>query len=312
MFNFNDYVREYLMEFFEANLDEEEYSESDVIDKFIEEYKEHDSYRFAEDKIVKKEFVLLVLFSDALKYLVYLHKVGLVNDDTAIVYTNLININSKEQLFEVMENEEDLFGKVIEYAHKYCEVDCLTKKIICKSLSSIENSWITKVFNATIYDMFEVSQKITLENLIQELKNNKQYQIKKYGVGLDDSNVERITGIVRSLGLYDVINQYELVLEIARVDYSVCKYLSDRLENCEYAIDRMDFYENYDITDIINNLVNNQVALKSAIWMVYSLYVDKDYEDIKLPCNLVEKVLTKKMEKKLTFTSHSFDDEENK
>lgn len=305
-FNMNNFVREYLMEFYETN-EQNELGESEIIDRFITQYKEYDCYKFTSKMMFKKEFIILVLYTDALKYLLYLHKVGLVNDKVSILLNNLSLINSREELKETVEEDFELFYGIVEYAHKYCEINELSKVTINKSLSVVENSWVTRIFSANIYDALDTTSKITLNDIIEELNGDKEYQLKKYGESFDDSNVKRITGLIRMLGLYDVNNYYELLLEIAKVDYAVSKYLITQIDDCEYAYDRVDFYENYKIEDIIENLSLNQQALTSAIWMVVSLYVDKDYEDIELNDKDVNREVSPQMIKKLSFNNNEND-----
>jgi len=302
-FNINNFVREYLLEFYEKE-EENEVGESEIIDKFITVYKEYESFKFTNNLILKKDYIILVLYTDALKYLLYLHKVGLVNDRVSILLDALSAIDSKEELKNNLENNYELFYGIVEYAHKYCEINELSKMTINKSLSIIENRWITQVFKANLSDGIEATSKIKLNDIVEELINDKAYQIKKYGKSFDDSNVKRILGIIRTLSLYDLGNYYDLLLEIAKVDYSVCKYLITRINDCEYAYDRVDFYENYKIEDIIESLSLDQQMLNSAIWMVVSLYIDSDYEDIELNINDVNKEVSPQMIKKFTFNTN--------
>lgn len=272
------------------------------LDEAIDEYR--DILYDLESSLDKKEKavrenIIKILYLDAIKMTLYIHKTGIVNDEGAIFLCDLKEINSEDELFAGVSCNPALFSKIIKYAHKYAEVGNLSKKLIVKSLSPIENKWLMDLISYHVFDTLQCSASITLEEVVEELKNNKAYQEKNIGKDLSDSNILRIMGVIQALSLYDRNGYYNLLLNIAKVDYAVCKFLNKEIDDCPLIEDHIDFYENYPLSDILGTLVTNQMFLKSSIWMVVSFYIDKQYDEIPIPDNIIEEV-SEKMIKKLT------------
>lgn len=296
--NFNDGIRRIPLEYIDKyclnglTLDE-------AVDRFRDNLYDLEN-SFDVNKIAIREHIIKILYLDAIKMALYIHKTGIVNDEEAIFLCDLKEINSEEDLLAEVSCNPYLFSKIIKYAYKYIEIDNLSKKLIVKSLSPIENDWLTKLISYHFFDVLQYSTSITLEEVVEELKSNKKYQEKNFVQDLSDSNALRIMGVIQALSLYDRNGYYNLLLDIAKTDYGVCKYLNKQIDDCPMIDDHIDFYENYPINDILFNLTTNQMFLKSSIWMVISYYIDKQYDEIPLPDDIIEKEVSKKMIKKLT------------
>ena len=115
---------------------------------------------------------------------------------------------------------------------------------------------------------------------------------------LDENNVLMITNFVRNLFCLDRDNCLDLVLDIAKKDYAVCKYLINYLED-DMMLDHIDYYENYNLDDIIYRLTTDEVFLKDSLWMIISLYIDKSYDDIELSTDILDNKEVSKVYKKL-------------
>lgn len=294
--NLNDCIRSNLLDYIESmrlkGLSHEE---------AIEEYRDS-LYELENDfeKRNKREYIIKVLYLDAIKITLYTHKTGIVDDEEAIFLCDLKNLNSIDEILAEVSSNIDLFNRIIKYAYKYAEIDSLSKKLICKSLSEIENDWLTNMISFHMYDILESTSRITIEDIVNELKRNNDYQQKYLGQDLSDSNVLRIMGVLQSLRIYDSENLNQLLLEIAKVDYAVCKYLSKQIDDCPLVDDHIDFYESYCLNDILYYLSVNQMMLKSSIWMIVAFYIDKSFDEISLPKNLLDDELDDEMIKKLT------------
>ena len=91
----------------------------------------------------------------------------------------------------------------------------------------------------------------------------------------------------------------ELIVEIGKVDYAVCKYLIKYINDSDLLLDHIDYYEGCDLNDILYRLTTDEVFLKDAIWMLISFYIDKSYEGISLENNVLNTVETSKVNKKM-------------
>lgn len=294
--NLNDYIRSNLLDYIESmrlkGLSHEE---------AIEEYRNllYDLENDLEKKN-EREYIIKIIYLDAIKMTMYTHKTGIVDDDEATFLCDLKSLDNFDEILAEVSSNIDLFFKMIKYAYKYAEIDSLSKKLICKSLSPIENDWLNNIICFHMYDILEASSKISVEDIVNELKRNKEYQEKHLGQDLSDSNVLRMMGVLQSLRVYDSENLNQLLLDIAKVDYAVCKYLSKRVDDCPLVDDHLDFYENYPLNDILYFLSTNQMILKSSIWMLVSLYIDECFDEIPLPQNILENELNEQIIKKLT------------
>ena len=64
-------------------------------------------------------------------------------------------------------------------------------------------------------------------------------------------------------------------------------------------LDHIDYYENYNLDDIIYRLTTDEVFLKDSLWMIISLYIDKSYDDIELSTDILDNKEVSKVYKKL-------------
>ena len=297
--NLNDSIRTFLLDFYDKKF-LQGLEHKKIIEEFGELCYENTCFNLDNNKY-SRDYILTVLYCDALKYVLYKHKVALVNDETALLLCDLKRIDDTNELVAELSANIDLLYKIVDYAYKYAELNCLSKKIICKSLSYIETKWINKYFSSNVYDSFSASSKIEIQDIVEELKNDNIYQNKSFDMDLTESNIFRIMGVINSLEIYDKDNYYDLLLEIAKVDYSVCKFMSKCVDDFDYAFEHIDLYENYGLEDILEVMSTNQVFLKSCLWMVYSLYIDKEYDDVELPYEEVNKEISPQMIKKFSF-----------
>lgn len=245
-----------------------------------------------------RNYNICIMYLDALKISTYNHKNLLVDDNELDFFSILSDINDESDLLAEVSFDSTFFSKIIMYAYKYSKLDSLTKSLIIKSLSDDENVFISEKIPYHKLDLLIYTRKVVLEDLVDNLEKKKKYQEKYFDMNLDESNVLIITNCVRKLFCIDRDNCLELVLDIAKKDYAVCKYLVEYIED-NLLLDHIDYYENYSLDDIIYRLTTDEVFLKDCLWMIFSLYIDKKFDDIDLTEDILNRKEVSKVYKKL-------------
>lgn len=254
----------------------------------------------SKDKNIRycRNYNICIMYLDALKISTYNHKNLLVDDNELDFFSILSDINDESDLLAEVSFDSTFFSKIIMYAYKYSKLDSLTKSLIIKSLSDDENVFISEKIPYHKLDLLIYTRKVVLEDLVDNLEKKKKYQEKYFDMNLDESNVLIITNCVRKLFCIDRDNCLELVLDIAKKDYAVCKYLVEYIED-NLLLDHIDYYENYSLDDIIYRLTTDEVFLKDCLWMIFSLYIDKKFDDIDLTEDILNRQEISKVYKKL-------------
>lgn len=245
-----------------------------------------------------RNYNICIMYLDALKLTTYNHKNLLVDDNELEFYSLLSDICDENDLLSEVSFDSSLFSKIIKYSYKYSKLDSLTKSLIIKSLSNLENNFISEIIPYHKLDLLIYDKEISLDDLIDTLEKNKKYQHKFFRMNLDENNILMITNFVRKLFCLDRDNSMKLILDIGKKDYAVCKYLSKHIED-DLLLDHIDYYENYSLDDIIYRLTTDEVFLKDCLWMIFSLYIDKKFDDIELTEDILNRKEVSKIYKKL-------------
>ena len=254
-----------------------------------------------EDNMIKKyrELVINTAYLDALKMTIYKHKVGLVNDEELIFFNNLTGLEDLEELYSETSADFDLLSNILVECYNYNSLNEFSKSIIMKSLTESENNFLCQTFKLHIYDTLVYCRNITIDDLINYYNKLIKHEKKYLGEALDDNNLTIVYSYIHNLNKYDRENAIDLLLELGKIDYSVCKFLSTKIDS-EFILDHIDYYENYSLDDILYKLSTNQIFLSDVIYMFKALYIDKSYDDIELSIDILKTDYSRKIEKKLT------------
>ena len=245
------------------------------------------------------EKVIALAFCDAIKILLFKIKNGIVSDDDMIKFNCIKDIEDYSNLYAEVSADSDLFSYLLKQCYNFCKINYFGRINIIKSLSETENYWLTSINPQHFFDLTTYGIKVELDDIIKYFKVEVDYQNKNFDNDMSDINVLNILGLLKNLIKFDYNNFLYLSLEIASIDYSVCKFLLDNNLESDNLLDHVDVYENYSSDFIINKLTQDDAFLKNSIWMFYSLYIDKCYGDIKLTEEIMNSDYTKTIKKKL-------------
>lgn len=245
-----------------------------------------------------KENVIQLLYLDSYKLLTYKNKVGILSDEDLLYTNNIINIESMDELTSELSAEIDLFSRMIKECYNYSKLNSFSKTIIIKSLSNDENQYLSKYFRLHFFDLISYNKKINIDDIINFMSEIIIYQEKNIGEILYNNNVKTLLGFLEVLYKYDTDNTIDLLLNMARIDYSACKHISKYIID-DIVLDHIDYYENYSFDDIINRLINDTVFLNDVIFMFIALYFDRKYESVNLSEDIFNADECKKTLKKL-------------
>lgn len=246
-----------------------------------------------------RSYIISVLYLDALKYVLYRIKVCLTNDDIQKIYSRLNSIDGLDDLLSEISTDPDFFNRIVKEAYNFCSLDFISKSIIFKSLSDVQNCALLDIMPSHFFDIINYSKKIDKEDIVSYMSKMYNYQSMYFEEVASDSIITSIMGYVQMLKICDGGNYKSLLLEIGIIDYYVSSYLSDKISDNDEMLDHVDYYENYSLRDIRKRMSSDQEFLIKAIEMIYSLYIEGQYEDITLKKDILYR--DKKMNKKLFF-----------
>ena len=300
LININDAVREEIGKFFDKQTRNGKTKE-EVANIFRDSIYsiEPESIEDYDSKNEKDRINLIrIIFLDAIKMTIYKHKNGLVNDEELIFFNNLTSIENEDELFAEVSADPSLFSKMILECSDFIELNIFSRISVFKSLSPDENNFLCKTYKLHLVDSFKYNQKVTLKDTIENLNEVVNYQKKYIGEVLENNIVALLSGFISNIVRFDGSNSLDFILDIGKVDYSVCIYLSKYIED-DIILDHIDFYENYSIDDILYKLSSDQIFLKDALWMLIALYIDKEYNDIELSDEVLKTKESQNISKKL-------------
>lgn len=295
LLNLNDEIRNTLL-----NIIDKSTLKGISIDDTISQYcEELYSWENTEQDMIKsyREFAISVLYLDAFKMLLYKLKTCIVGDKEYLLYNRINSIENVDDLLSEISADPEFFSAIVKEAYQFCSLEDIGKSIVVKSLSNVQNMELSQIVSAHRLDVLVFSKKITKDDIVSYLMKIHKYQSSYFVEFREDSIIINLTGYIKMLKIYDEENYRALLLEIGIIDYYVSKYLCDKYNDNDILLEHVDYYENYSIADIRKKLSLNQEFLLHAIDMLYSLYIDGNYEEIHLKEDILYS--NDKMNKKL-------------
>lgn len=293
--NANDKIRDELSFIIDKNLNKG-IELNDIVQSLIDDLYELETSNDI-SSINLREYTISLMYLDALKYSLYIHKCNLASEEQLLLLNKLKEVVSKDDLLAYISSDPSFFKDIILNAYKFIKLDYLSRYIIYRSLSSNENIWINSIINYHSLDMIINSRKLTIDDIKEYLIDITKYQSKNYVDDLSDNNVLMLANFLKNLYKYDNDNSTKLLLEIGKIDYSICKYILMQSQS-DILLDHIDYYENYGLDDIIYRMLMDEQFLKDAIWSMYSLYIDKYYDNIEIDEQKLKKIDVEKINKK--------------
>ena len=296
LLNINDNIRNIIYEGIEKLL-KDKYTIDESIDIFIDNFY---NYLDGEEEIDENllEMISKVAFADTIKMLIFRIKNGLANDIDLIKFNSLKEIDDYISLSAEISADPSLLKYIISNCYEFCGYNYFGRINIINKLSTSENKWLFSISNTHSMDLM-LYKDVKLKDIIDFIRNEIDYQNKNFSDEVSDVNVLSIIGCIKSV-VTSTSNKISnsLLFDLGVIDYSVSKYLSSKIDD-DILIDRIDFYENYSVEEILLWLKDNEEFLKQAVWMLYSLYFDKSYGNIELSEEILNSETTNQMKKKL-------------
>lgn len=293
--NINDNIRNIILECIEKIK-----MEGNTLDESITLFRDNfydylDGEKASDEKLL--EMIVKIAYADTIKILVYRIKDGTANDIDLIRFNNLKEIDDCDSLHAEISADPSLFEYIIGTCYAFCSINFFGRVNIFNKLSTNEDRWIYNISSTHSMDLMTYKD-VELEDIINQISEEIDYQNKNFSESMADSNVMSIVGLIKSIVSSRGSKCHKLLFDIGTIDYSVSKYLSNIIDD-EILKDRVDLYENYNVEYILSFLIENEEFLNQAVWMLYSLYFDKSYGKIGLDKTILDNDSSKKMKKKL-------------
>lgn len=297
----NNIIREQINKYFdkEYRLGHDESEIADNLVNYIYSLEPITSEDFKSETEINRLYYIKIIYLDALKMAIYKHNVGLVDDTELIFYNNLTGIQSENELLAEVSADPSLLKRMILECYKFTDMNDLSRTLVVKSLAEDENEFLCRTYKLHICDILMYGKKIKVSDIVEYLNSYITHQVKCLSIDFVNNNIALLTGFVSNLVRLDGSDALDLLLEIGKIDYSVCKYIAKKTEPNVIMVDHIDYYENYDLEEILYRLSSDKIFLKDALWNFYSLYFDKEYEDIQLSEEILKSEDSDKMSKKL-------------
>lgn len=243
--------------------------------------------------------LIRVIYLDALKMTTYRHKVGLVDDEELIFFNNLTSLDGDADIASEISFDPALLNEMIIDCYRFSSYNMFSKIMIFKSLTSDEQLYLSKTYSNHLIDSFIYGKKITIDDLNNYLSDYIIHQKKYIGEIMNDNNLSIVSNFIKVLMNEDGSDSFDLLIDLIKIDYSVCKFLYKNNVSNEVSLNHIDLYENYSMEDILTKFFYDEVFLMDTVNMYLILHVDKKYGDIILPDDILQSDDIKKLEKKL-------------
>ena len=223
------------------------------------------------------EMIIKVSFVDAFKMVNYRIANSTITDRELVLFNEIKLITDYDDLTTELSASPELLNYMLTSCYEFCNIDYFGRINIINTVSLEQNRWLSCICNTHLLDVIKYSNNIKIDDIINEMQKNIVYQDKNFSEEFSDANVLSIVGCIKNLIKTNSDSIIDILINLGIIDYSVSKYLIKYSKDDEYLIDRIDFYENYDVNDILYRLKSSDEFLNQAVWMLYSLYFDKAY-----------------------------------
>lgn len=246
-----------------------------------------------------REQSILCMYLDTFKICNHKQKEGLSLDQDIELFNILTNFDSSDEIIAEVSADPNFLYRLILNSYNFTSMNNLGKITLIKSLSYTENEWLSSLIPSHQLDLDIYDIEVDIPYLVDNIKKDLKYQQDNLDLKMENAIILRITGFIRNLFKTHHESGLKLALELAKIDYAGAKYLSKYIPNDDLLVEKIDFYENYLLDDILYQLVNSEVFLRNAVWMFYSIYIDKNYDSIEIDEASLDSDETRKMNKKL-------------
>lgn len=231
-------------------------------------------------EMLYREYMISVSFLDAYKIYLYRQQECISNDEETDFLGQLVDIEDLDDLLAEVSCNPDFLTKIIESCYNFRQLGSLGKINLVKSLNDVENEWLLEKFPMHKQDLETYDIEVSLEHIINYIKNQRTHQRKECNYEYLDAIVINVLGFIQNLTNYDYINAENLLIDIARKDYSASKCLNGHSKECDMFLEHIDLYENFSRNDILATLMENRVFLKDAIFDITCVYALEEYDGL--------------------------------
>lgn len=250
-------------------------------------------------EMLYREYMISVMYIDAYKLFLYRQKECLVNDLDTEFLGQLVDVEDLDDLLAEVSCNPEFLISLIKSCYEFRQLGSIGKINVIKSLNEDENEWLLEKFPIHEQDLGTYDIEVNLNHILKYIENQIRHQTKDESYEFIDAIILSVMGFIRNLTNYDYINAERLLLELARKDYSACKYLNTCSNEDDMFLGHIDFYENYSRIDILTLLMENQVFLKDSIWDITMVYVKKEYNGFDINLDKVDDCKDTEVMKKL-------------
>ena len=243
-----------------------------------------------------------IAYYDAYKEYSYKLKHQKSTDTDMNILDDLSRIIDLDEVTILPSTNPDLFSTMLESVYNFNISNGLSKVIQVRSLDEKETDKVKTICSTYEEDNqnYGTSNQITLERLIKNYIGIQNKLKKDDIVDFEEFTDQMIKAFLKELIIVDNNNGYHLLLELAKNDYTVSKYLMEFVGEQEEMIKHIDFYAKENDEDIVNRLIYDDSFLSDAIYMGITTIANEEYLSIGIDNH---KSITDDVTRKLTITN---------
>lgn len=242
--------------------------------------------------------VASVAFLDSYKFLKYsCDNIFITNYD--MLKLDLLNsVRDVNQLYDCFPVED--FADMIMMTYDFNLSSGLNKVLEVRCLSEDENNFLLDVCPNHQEDIerYGKGNMITLDRLVRSFNAERRHL---HDIGVSDCESyasDNIISFIKKLYIYDRKNADSILLELAKSDYMVSKFVIGDVIDIDELNKHIEFYSNNDNDEIIDRLLNDSYFMEDAVYTGLVSLGNKDYAGKKIDNYYISDEITRKLTKR--------------
>ena len=210
----------------------------------------------------------------------------------------LNSVRDVNQLYDCFPVED--FADMIMMTYDFNLSSGLNKVLEVRCLSEDENNFLLDVCPNHQEDIerYGKGNMITLDRLVRSFNAERRHL---HDIGVSDCESyasDNIISFIKKLYIYDRKNADSILLELAKSDYMVSKFVIGDVIDIDELNKHIEFYSNNDNDEIIDRLLNDSYFMEDAVDTGLVSLGNKDYAGKKIDNYYISDEITRKLTKR--------------
>ena len=232
---------------------------------------------------VRLYYISAIIYIDAYKYYNYKFNNLSLEEFEIDTFNELKEIESLDDVVVMISSEPVSYANMLRCAYDYENASGLTKLLMVRNLTDEDNDRLLNITEIHREDLeyYGETNPLNVARFIQSYNSYVNYYNRYYTEDPEDDIVKTFNNFLKQLYLVDKDNCIELIIDLAKNDYIMTKYLNSKINDDELK-DYLKLYCSLSQSQIIDKLLHDRKLFRKVLFMNVDLYNNNIFENLNI------------------------------